>query len=98
MVTYGDGLSDINVAELVDFHNKHKKTITISGVKPPSRFGEIIEKNSKVLSLRKSLKSLSSLINGGFMVFNKNLFEYLTDDDHCDFEFNALEKLSAVGK
>lgn len=98
MVTYGDGLSEINIKKLLEFHNSHGKTITISGVHPPARFGEIIEKNSQVTSFVEKPQTSVGMINGGYMVFNNNLLEYLTEDEGCDFEFNALEKLASIGE
>ena len=92
LLTYGDGLSDINLDELVDFHKNHKKIVTISGVRPPSAFGEFEEENNKVISFTEKPKSAKSYINGGFMVFNKSLLSHLNED--CDFEFDTLEKLA----
>ena len=76
MVTYGDGLSDININKLFEFHKSHGKTITISGVHPPARFGEIMEKDSQVYSFKEKPQISVGMINGGFMVFNKNLFQF----------------------
>jgi len=98
MITYGDGVSDINIKKLVDFHKSHGKTITITGVHPPARFGELVEKNGQVISFEEKPQISVGLINGGFMVFNRNLLDYLTPDEECDFEFNALEKLARKGE
>lgn len=94
LLTYGDGVADIDLNDLVKYHKNHGKTITISGVKPPSRFGELVEKEGKVISFEEKPQSSKGLINGGFMVFNKNLLNLLTTDENCDFEFGALEKLA----
>ena len=98
MVTYGDGLSDINVDELLRFHKKHEKMITISGVNPPARFGEIDEEEGTVQSFREKPKNSGSLINGGFMVFNRGFLEKLTTDEGCDLETGALPELAAEGE
>ena len=98
MITYGDGVADINISDLVKFHKSHGKIITISGVKPGGRFGEIEETNNQVNSFVEKPKNGKSYINGGFMVFNKDLLKYLTDKENCDFEYNALEKLAKVGE
>ena len=98
MITYGDGVSDINISELVNFHKAHGKTITITGVHPPARFGEIVEEQGRVLSFNEKPQASVGLINGGYMVFNRNLLEFLTEDEECDFEFNALEKLALQGE
>ena len=97
MITYGDGLSNVNISDLVSFHKKHGKIITISGVRPPARFGEIIEDNGHVISFEEKPQTSMGLINGGFMVFNKELFNYLNNRDDCDFEFGVLDKLSKEG-
>ncbi len=98
MVTYGDGVADINIKELVEFHISHGKTVTITGVHPPARFGELIEKNGQVVSFEEKYQTSVGLINGGFMVFNKELLDYLTEDEDCDFEIGPLEKLAQEGK
>lgn len=98
MVTYGDGLADININELLDFHKSHNKIITISGVHPPARFGEISEENGKLMFFKEKPWSSSGLINGGFMVFNKELLEYLSSDGSCDLEKGPLENLAKMGE
>lgn len=98
MVTYGDGVADINIEELVKFHKSHNKIITISGVQPPARFGEIIEQNGKLMFFKEKPQASGGLINGGFMVFNKKLLEYLSSDEKCDFEKGPLEKLANNGE
>lgn len=98
MLTYGDGVADINIDQLVKYHKEHGKLVTISGVKPPSRFGELVEKEGEVLSFEEKPQSSKGLINGGFMIFNKKLLDYLTTDENCDFEFGALEELAKNGE
>jgi len=97
-LTYGDGISDINIKELLEFHKSHGKIITVSGVKPPSRFGELIVQGNKVESFEEKPQVSNGLINGGFMVCNKKLFEYLNDSVDCDFEFGVMEKLAKEGE
>jgi len=97
MITYGDGLSNVNISDLMSFHKKHGKIITITGVRPPARFGEIIEDNGHVISFDEKPQTSKGLINGGFMVFNRELFNYLNNSEDCDFEFGALDKLSNEG-
>ena len=98
MVTYGDGVSNINIQNLVDFHKSHGKTITISGVHPPARFGEFIEKEGRVISFEEKPQTSVGLINGGYMVFNRNLLDHLSQDEDCDFEIGPLEKLAKAGE
>lgn len=94
MVTYGDGVADININELVNFHKSHGKTLTISGVHPPARFGEIVEEDGKLISFAEKPQTSVGLINGGFLVFNKNFLNYLSIDEKCDLELGPFEELA----
>ncbi len=94
MVTYGDGVADIDVNELVKFHKLHNKSVTITGVHPPARFGELLEKDNRVISFEEKPQTSQGLINGGFMVFNRKMLEYLTENNNCDFEKGPLEELA----
>jgi len=98
MLTYGDGVADVNIKELAAFHRSHEKTVTLTGVRPPSRFGELMVKNEKVLSFEEKPQVSSGLINGGFMIFNKKLLSYLSPGKNCDFEFGVLENLAKQGE
>jgi glucose-1-phosphate cytidylyltransferase len=98
-LTYGDGVSNVDIKKLLDFHKSHGKMITITGVKPPSRFGELNLEGHKVVTFEeKPQLSSSGYINGGFMVFNKELFGKLKLEKDCDFEFGPLEKLAKEGE
>ncbi|MDH5403292.1 MAG: glucose-1-phosphate cytidylyltransferase [Candidatus Heimdallarchaeota archaeon] len=91
-LTYGDGLSNIDITALLNFHKENNKIITISGVNPPSRFGEIsIDENNLVGKFTEKPQVSTGLINGGFMVFNKELLNYL--DLECDLETEVFNKL-----
>lgn len=98
LVTYGDCVSDLNIKELIKFHKGHGKTLTITGVRPSARFGELIEKDGKVTSFKEKPQTSVGLINGGFMVFNKELLNYLTIEESCDFELGAVESLAKEGE
>ncbi len=98
MLTYGDGVANINIRELVEFHKSHGKMITISGVHAPARFGEIIEKQGKLISFQEKPQTSVGVINGGFWVFNKEFLEYLTPDNECDLELGAIEELTKKGE
>jgi glucose-1-phosphate cytidylyltransferase len=77
-VTYGDGVSSINLENLVKFHKQHKKTATVSAVRPPVKFGEMkIKPNNKVSSFTEKPQLQNGWINGGFFVFNKRIFSYI---------------------
>lgn len=98
MLTYGDGVADINIKELVKFHKSHNKIITITGVRPPARFGEIIEENGKLISFQEKPQTSIGLINGGFMVFDKKLLDYLSTDEKTDLEFGPFDLLAKEGQ
>lgn len=98
MLTYGDGVADINIDELVKFHKAHGKMLTVTGVHPPARFGEIIEDHGKLVSFKEKPQSSVGLINGGFFVFDKRLFNYLREDEDCDLEYETFEKLVPLGE
>lgn len=98
MVTYGDGVADINFNKLVEFHKSHKKMVTITGVHPPARFGELIEKDGVVIAFKEKPQTSIGLINGGYMVFNNELLDYLTEDEDCDFEIGPLDRLVELGE
>lgn len=80
LLTYGDGISDININELIEFHNKHKKMVTISAVRPPARFGSLSLEGSNVLNFKEKKQLGDSWINGGFFVINPGFFKFLKDD------------------
>lgn len=98
MVTYGDGVADLNIAELLKFHRSHGRIGTVTGVRPLSRFGELeVEGNGVKLFSEKSQVN-QGWINGGFFVFNYEFFNYLTDVDQCVLERGPLEALAAKGE
>jgi len=98
MLTYGDGLADIDLNKLLEFHKSHGKIVTITAVHRPSRFGELVEEGGQVRSFWEKPRFSKDLINGGFMVFNRKLLSYLTEDDDCDFEIGPLEQLAESGQ
>ena len=98
LLTYGDGVSDIDINKLIEFHKSSDKIITISGVHPPARFGELKIENDELKSFEEKAQVSQGYINGGFMVFNKELLNYLTTDDDCDLEYGVFEKLAKEGK
>ncbi|OGC04143.1 glucose-1-phosphate cytidylyltransferase [candidate division WOR-1 bacterium RIFOXYA12_FULL_43_27] len=98
LLTYGDGVANVNIAELIDFHNKHGKVGTLTGVRPPSRFGDLIIDNGRVTNFTEKPQASAGMINGGFFVLNRKLFEYLSADKECDFELGALERLAEAGE
>ena len=97
LVTYGDGLADVNIAKLVAFHKSHGKIATVTTVRPHSRFG-ILETSSdgKVLAFTEK-PQLDGWASAGFLVFDRKLFEYIEGDD-CILEREPLERLAAEGQ
>jgi glucose-1-phosphate cytidylyltransferase len=98
MVTYGDGVANIDINDLVEFHNNHGKIATLTGVMPPSRFGTLSVNDNKVIRFSEKPQTTGGLINGGFFVFNKELFNYLNNDSSCDLEIGVLDKLAEKGE
>lgn len=98
MLTYGDGVADVNFNQLLAFHKEHGKMLTLTAVRPPSRFGELVLDGQRVISFEEKPQISSGIINGGFMVFNKELLAYLTPNKECDFEFGVLEELAKQGQ
>ncbi len=92
-VTYGDGLSDVNLKMLVDFHKIHGKIATLTAVHPFSNFGLIKLTNDNFVSEFQEKPRLKEWVNGGFFVFNRKIFNYLTDD--CVLEREPFERLAA---
>lgn len=95
MLTYGDGLSNINIKKLVEFHKSHKKMVTISAVRPPARFGSLSLNGSEVINFREKKQLGDSWINGGFFVINPNFFNFLNDDNTI-LEKSPLEKVTKL--
>lgn len=98
LLTYGDGLANIDINLLLEFHKKNNKIVTISGVHPPARFGELKSDGDILTSFEEKAQTSQGLINGGYMVFTKELLNYLTKDDNCDLEYGILESLAKQGK
>jgi len=95
LVTYGDGLADLNIGELVNFHNSHGKLATLTASRPPSRYG-ILDLTDRGQILRFREKVQADWINGGFFVFNRRIFDYL--DQECVLEQEPMERLAADGQ
>lgn len=94
MVTYGDGVADINLRELLDFHRSHGRIATVTAVRPPARFGGLIFEGDLVADFTEKPQIGEGWINGGFLVFEPQVFDYLEGDD-SSLEADALEQLAA---
>lgn len=97
MATYGDGLGDINVCALAAFHRAHGKIATVTAVRPPSRFGNLVLKSNEVREFAEKAQTEEGWINGGFFVFNPEIFDYI-EDDQSVLEREPLEQLTTEGE
>ena len=93
MLTYGDGVSDVDLAKLLEFHRAHGRIATVTAVRPPARFGGLIFDGDLVTEFTEKPQIGEGWINGGFMVFEPAVFDYLDGDD-SSLERDALEKLA----
>ena len=99
MLTYGDGVSDVNISELVRFHQSHGKLATMTAIQPGGRFGVLdIADDAAITSFREKAKEDGGWINGGFMVLEPGVFDYVTSKEDCVFEQAPLRKLSRDGQ
>lgn len=98
MLTYGDGVANVNIKDLVKFHKSHGKIGTMTGVHPSSRFGEFELAGNQVLEFNEKPQTKDDLINGGYFVFNKEFFEYLDLEETCVLEKSPLVDLAADGE
>jgi glucose-1-phosphate cytidylyltransferase len=94
MMTYGDGVSDVNIPELLDFHKKSKKLATLTAVRPPARFGHMSFEGENVTEFTEKPQTESGWINGGFFVLEPKVLDYIAGDE-TGFEHGPLEKLAA---
>lgn len=97
MMTYGDGVSNVNIDELVKFHEKHGKLATITSVQPAGKFGRLSLEGDQVVEFAEKKDNESAWINGGFMVLNKKVIEYITGDA-MPFEKDPLENIATDGE
>jgi len=98
MLTYGDGVTDLNVKEVQKFHKKHGKYATLTAVRPDGRFGILDISDDIVGAFREKTKEDAGWANGGFMVLEPNVFDYIKGGDETIFEQGPLQKLSADGQ
>ncbi|HEY9070158.1 MAG TPA: glucose-1-phosphate cytidylyltransferase [Candidatus Ozemobacteraceae bacterium] len=97
MLTYGDGLANVDVTKLVAFHRSHGKLATVTAVRPPARFGDIVFDGNRVIEFKEKPQTGGGWINGGFFVFEPEVFDFLHGDTTV-LEKDPLEKLAAAGQ
>lgn len=99
MLTYGDGVADVDINKLVEFHKKSEKVATMTAVQPSGKFGALVIKdNVEITSFMEKPKGDESWVNGGFFVCEPKIFDYINDDDNEIFERAPLEKLAKEGQ
>ncbi len=96
-LTYGDGVSDVNISELIAFHKQQQVKATLTGVLPPGRFGALDIKNQKVNSFKEKPQGDGAMINGGFFVRSPKIIDYIADDN-ITWEREPLERLAEEGE
>lgn len=95
LLTYGDGVSDVNISNLLEFHNKHKRAMTMMASQPEGRFGAInINNNGMVNNFQEKPKGDGAWVNAGFFVCEPKIFNYLTEGDQTIFERTPMENLA----
>jgi len=94
MLTYGDGVSDVDIGQLVEFHKSHGKILTVTGVRPPGRFGEMMcGADGKIMEFNEKPQATSGRINGGYFVASPEIFDYLDDREDLVFEQEPIRQL-----
>lgn len=94
LLTYGDGVGDIDINESIKFHKNHGKVLTVTGVRPPGRFGELgCDSEGAVVEFNEKPQATGGRISGGYFVVNKKIFDYLSDDESLVFEQEPMKSL-----
>lgn len=97
MLTYGDGVSNVNLAKLLEFHRAHRKLATVTAVRPPARFGELVFNGDAVVKFTEKPQVGEGWINGGFFVLEPGVFDYIAGDE-THWEREPMERLAAEGQ
>jgi len=93
MLTYGDGVCNINIPHLLDFHHSQKKLVTMTAVRPPARFGQMVIENHRVIEFKEKPQIGEGWINGGFFVLEPGIVKYIQGDQTA-WEFESLENIA----
>jgi glucose-1-phosphate cytidylyltransferase len=98
-VTYGDGVSNLDFRNVVEFHRAHGKMATVTAVRPPTRFGELVlDENGGVREFNEKTRVTTGWINGGFFVFSRRFLDALNNDPNCVLELEPLQQLARDGE
>ena len=98
LMTYGDGLANVDLRHLLSYHRQQGRIATVTAVHPPARFGELEVEGGRALHFREKPQTQTGLISGGFFALNPEVFDYLEDDDACNFEKGPLARLADEGQ
>jgi len=99
LLTYGDGVSDIDIQKSVNFHKSHNKYLTITAIQPEARFGNLdIDYDMNIKKFMEKPKNESGWINGGFFVCEPEIFKYIDEDENCIFEQSPLQNIALDGQ
>lgn len=98
-LTYGDGVSDVNITKLIEYHRKHKSIATLTAVQPPGRFGvfTLEEGSDKITDFQEKVNHKTAWINGGYFVLEPEIFDYIEGDDTV-WEQKPMQRLSQEGR
>jgi len=97
MLTYGDGVSNVNIPHLIEFHECQKKLATVTAVRPPARFGQMVVDGDRVTQFREKPQIGEGWINGGFFVVEPGIVDYI-EGDQTAWEYESLERIAAAGQ
>lgn len=97
MLTYGDGVSNVNIPQLIEFHKKQNRLVTMTSVRPPARFGQMVIEDHRVVQFKEKPQIGEGWINGGFFVLQPEIVKYI-DGDYTAWEFESLENIAADGQ
>jgi glucose-1-phosphate cytidylyltransferase len=97
MLTWGDGVSDVNLSKLLEFHKSHGKLATLTAVRPPARYGHLELDGSKIVHFSEKPQASEGWINGAFFVLEPEVFDYI-EGDNTQFEKEPLENLARDGQ
>ena len=97
MLTYGDGVSNVNIPHLIEFHKQQKKLVTMTAVRPPARFGQMVIEDHRVIQFKEKPQIGEGWINGGFFVLEPGVTKYIQSDDTA-WEFESLEHIAENGQ
>jgi len=99
MLTYGDAVANLDVGKLIEFHKSHNRVLTVTGVRPPGRFGEMVsDDRGQVIEFNEKPQVSGGRISGGFFVCRQELFDYLDDRENLVFEVEPMNRMVADGQ